>query len=570
MPAAPQKAAAGFMAGRGFCRPMVRWLAGALVVALLLAGCGAKPPAPATAPPTATPTAPLDMDGPVRIVALDGRWSFDEAPARDLVAQAWSASPDAIGAGVRREALLSGEHGAAAATLLALDVAALRTLGVEASADGALVLTRALAGRLGAREGDVLRASADAWPPSRVQVAWEMENVRACAPENLFALCILPAEGDGETRLRLRMDPGADAIRFLADTVELGADDFPAYWNGTFLSPSNASTPFTTAALARTRALPPGRVDGDIEAGEWTIRYRMEVKGERWPGAVAGAVTYHARGFAPFEFDLLNAGDARAQLAAALANATTAPPRELRVARVVDALPLGGDALVSTRDARALLKLPPGEATLLLTRAPGDAAALAARAFDADDTRVQALRARELAPFTAGEGSRWLVLRAPASVDVADLPRRAEAPLVSIAATAHASNATFRLATLPADAPWPLVPGGRWPDAREAAEGVAGAPNLVVLSRDLALELGLDPRNSTYAPVAIDAPGGEQTVYVMAVADDGPPSTMWAGAPLVLAVAHPDGARLLVRLEEGEDGDALARAWAPYGIGAMD
>jgi hypothetical protein len=527
-------------------------------------------------------------------LATDGRWAFDEAPARALVAAAWGAAD--VGAAWRGEAVLAGATGSVATAILALDPAGAALVGPLRSESGAALpypgegtayLAPAVAAALHTNVGDTIDATADAWPESRFTVAWEMENVRACGPSNELPLCELPPEL-GASRLRLELPPRSTRIEFVPDPVELGPRDLPAFWNGSFTSPGGRQTGFATAAIAPGRTLPPGRVAGDLEGGAWAIEYRLEANGTAWPGARAGIVTYRSPGFAPFDFELLHAGDADAQLRAALANASGRTAR-VRVAAILaepaGAALLGAGALIAPADARAVLGARSGEATMLLTRAPGDAAALAARAQDAADARLQALRARDVdasSSIDGGDGGA-LVLRAPSGLDVARLPlvEGVGAPRLALGlapragsndSMAGAALPALRILTLPSAPPWELL-SGHWADAAAAAAGIAQAPNLVLASADLVGLAGIDPRNATYTPILLDGALGPQTSYVMGVVDGGPLRTIWVGAPLLAAMASPDGARVIARIDPSSDvDDARARAlaaWAPFGVAPL-
>ena len=561
----------------------------AILTLALLAGCSAR--GPEEQPPTAPPRDAEDA----HLVALDGRWSFPERDARELAADALGAAAGEPGSAWRGEALLAASEASLAARVLALDPTAAALLGglrspagepLALPAPGTAYLTPELARALGVALGDALRWEADAWPESRVTLAFEMENVYPCEEVPEATLCLVAATPEGETELRFRVPPRTAALRFHADVVELGPHDFPAYWNGTFTSPSGRTHAFSTAAFSREHTLPPAELESPIEEGDWVIHYVTDVQGARLTGPPIGFLTYRPPGFAPYDYELLQAEGAAEQTRAALARAR-AGATTLRVAALVDAdgplRAMGASALLAPEDARVLLGVPAGEVThLVLPRAPG--AHFAELAAQRDDPRVAALQARPLPPpreAVAEEGA-LLVLRAPASLDLAALPRvegvgepALTMELAPREGGMHGLGARaappLRILALPAagPAPWAVAPGGYWGSAEAAREHIGTAPHLVVVSPDLAALAEPEPGGPPYPRLVLDAPAGNVSLYVMGTAEGGPAGAAWGGAPLLVALGAPEGARLVVRAEDPAARDAALLAWRAFGVAPL-
>lgn len=538
-----------------------------LVLIAALAGCNARDGGGPTTTTTSAPTSDIE------IVAIDGRWPIPQARALAL-------------AGGDAGAVILGEasFGAAAARVAGLDARAAEILGgIPVPGAGEVVLTRALADALGAAEGAQVEATSAWWPPSHVTAAFEMERVRPCDPAFAAPLCSLDTSPAGEATLIVTIPPGSTDLRFHADVVELGPNDFPATWNGSFRSPGGATTPFSTSAIERGVATPPGLVPGPIETGEWRVTFTLDVNGSRAPGAIAGFITYRTLGFSPFEVDLLRVDDASRQTQLLIENATLGT-RTLRVASILpDASRAPARALFSLDDARALLGVGEGNVTALVRpMRDGAADALAEAAALETEPALTSLRARPFLARGAPPAEGALVLWAPPGIDARALPPVAGAsdaalvvegspPLLGVT-VAGKRLADARVLSIPARAPmpWRLAPGALWSSEAAALDGLAGGPHLMLLSADLAQAAGVARANATYVQTEIDTALGPRVVFGMGLVDGGPSRAVWSSAAFLAAATSPSGARLVVPIDDGADraqveAAALA-AWRDQGV----
>jgi hypothetical protein len=538
-----------------------RLRAAVLLVVLILAGCSAPStttPRPTTPPPH-PPTPPLHRNATVELVEVDGRWPMPENASRDLVRNAFGQEPGS---------LLVGEasFGRAAGPVAAFDERAAALLGglrdaltnatIAPPPDGSILVTPRLLAAANLTVGANATLETYDWPPSRVGAAYEMERVRPCDRTAPDAICLGPAAPDGDAQLLLDVPPGSSDLQFHADVVELQSSDFPAYWNGTMISPTGNETPFSAAAFDRLDTTGPGRVAGPLEAGAWTIRFHIDAGGRRVPGAIAGFVTYTTLGFAPFDLALLGTPDAALQTRLLLQNATRAS-LTLRVAGVVS--PHGAPALadaaaiLSPDDARALLRLGAGNVTALaVPSVPGADDALLNALGATQDPALHALRPRAAIPASDAppdEAASETLLWAPADLQGAALVVQGMQPLGAETKLRDLPLAEPpRVLSMPSSAnvPWSLVPKAYWNDASAALKGIATGPHLVLLSDDLAREAGIDPANATYAKLGIDSALGPRTLFGMGTVAGGPTRAVWASAATVAANSAPGGARLVV------------------------
>lgn len=525
-----------------------------LVLLPATAGCAG----PSTPPP----------DGPRTLLfALDGRWPFDADRAEELLSRAGLAAPE--GALVMGEAM----GARAVADFAALDDAAAAKLHVQNVARGQALVARAWAEREGLAAGDALELRSHAYPDPYVATYFEMERTQPCERRPEAKLCFLPALLTGEARLRLRVDRGARDAAFLPDLVELGPKALPAWWNGTFTGPTGEKRDFSAHA-ALEGALVPAEFEGAMEAGEWTITFRLETRHGLAPAGAAGIVRVREPGYLWFDDRLQRHADAAAQARAVLANAT--PTRTgVRVAGLADELPLGADIILSLDDARALVGTQ-GVTALLVNMSVAHE-----RAFDAasrTDGTTLALRARALAGGSEGarETGGDLVFAAPASLDVSLLPRVAGGGSPSLALAgraplgedpvldgADAGPDVLLLAHADGPVPWTLPAGGRWTDARDALENLSRSRTLALASADLLA-----------APIAtarVEIGAGNTTRALVAIGGvvGGPNEALWTSAALVAGAGRPVNARIVLPLEPGaERADVAQRAleaWGPLG-----
>ncbi|MFA5861901.1 MAG: hypothetical protein WDA16_09430, partial [Candidatus Thermoplasmatota archaeon] len=298
-----------------------------VLVVLTLAGCNGPATTPTTTTPVATPiearTPPLHQNASVELIGIDGRWPIPEKETRALVQSAFGSEPGVLLVGEAsfgRAAAPIAAFDARAAVLLGglHDASTNTTLGIPDS--GTLYVTPALRDAAHLTVGSDVALLTYTWPPAHVSAAFEMERVRPCDPAQRTGMCSGPTSPNGEAVLILQMPPGSTDLRFHPDVVELRAEDYPAQWNGTFVSPSGERTPFSTGAHDRMNVTPPGLVAGELEPGTWSIRFTLDVHGKRAPGAIAGFITYRTLGFSAFEIELLRVGNAGEQTRLLLQN----------------------------------------------------------------------------------------------------------------------------------------------------------------------------------------------------------------------------------------------------------
>lgn len=547
---------------------MLRRVAPILFV-ILLVGCSGAPQSSPTEPTL------VEAQTGVHVIGIDGYWSIPVAAALRAAESAGYSSQE-LGVAIQGEA----SFGAVAAPILALDSKAAALVGAPTPpSPGEIVISQNLSEKLGAKVGDSLALRASAWPASMVLSAFEMERVRPCTNENAASLCSLEQNAAGESQLRLTVGKGSFDLQFHPDVVELGPDDYPAFWNGSFIAPSGAVLPFATGAFSRSETLPPGGVAGSIEDGAWTIAFTIDANHTRAPGAIAGFVTLRTPGYSPFNVDLLRLPASRDQTTSFLANATQ-QSATLRVASI--ATVPSASALLSLADARQLLAVGNDNATALLS--PARASSLVDSPFR-DDPQVGPLRARSWPPMRADIASEGaLVLWAPPDLDLSALPRvaGAGAPALSAASTAPLAPARFkdtnvtgvRLLALPTgEPPWRLAARAFWADSVLAEKGMATGPHLVLLSSDILTSMGLPVDNATYVKTDFETALGSRTVFGMGAVLDGPTKTVWASSALATASGGTLGARLIVPIVAGADRASVERAaldaWAPFGVALL-
>lgn len=580
------------------------------LVALLLAGCNAPPPideaesAALDVEPT-PPAPPIPSSPELHLVALDGRLAFPPAEALAYVAEA---APGADAGGTWwAEASLArdGPGPRIAGNVLAVDEAAARVLDLSVSpAPGSAVLASRVAHALGAALGDTLTFTTTTWPAPRAMQGFEMELVGPCGESagRPWGPCFASEPTSDTTRLAVGVPPDSEDFLFHPDVHELrDARYLPAYWNGTITSPSGVVTPFQTSAGSLYQLSEPAGLKGPVGPGDWTIAFTLDLNGTRWSGPAIGFITYDTRGLSHGDPALHGIQDARTMTDTKLATSTTRT-LTLRVASIVesfgDADGLRPIAILHPDDARALMGVREGEVTGLVLRA--DTAL--------PDRLSEALRGAPpiLAPLhawsvpAAGEEPHApdLVLAAPAALDVGTLP-----PVPGVKSAVLALEAalppgtTARLgareippgadpaekgASLPEDTrwltapsargelPWTLLPGAKWPDIGEMLDAFVQFEHVVLVSDDLARELGLDPTDLTYQEILVETLHGSRTLYVMGSVAGGPPHAVWMSAALAASFGQPLGARLVVSPEPGADAAALARdvaaAWAEQGV----
>jgi hypothetical protein len=440
-------------------------------------------------------------------------------------------------------------------------------------------VARAFAEREGIATGGALALAADAWPAPYVATYFEMERTAGCDRRPDAKLCFLPSLEDGVARLRLRADEGARDAAFLPDLVELGPQGRPAWWNGSFVSPSGGSRPFLAHAGLAGELLP-AEWPGPMEAGEWTISFRLEANGRLAPAGAAGIVRVREPGYLWFDDRLQEVADAAGQARGVLGNATPHSVN-VRVARVVDALPTGADALLALEDARSLAGA--GGPTALLANLTATQAR-AIGALHASDGVSSALRPRAL-PLpneSASEkaSANALLFAAPADLDLASLPaiEGGLAPSLALAGRAavgepfeldarRASPDTLLLAHAEGPVPWGLPAGSRWTQTGDALENLSRSRTLALASSDIlaaaiaTMRVEMGDGNTTRSMVAIGGVTG------------GPERALWTSAALVAGAGHPVSARVVLPLAPGADREAVAQrvlaAWGPLGL-ALD
>ena len=545
---------------RGGARRAVRAPAPVLLLALLLAGCGAPEPAPE---PPGEPS--------LMMYALDGRWPFD--PARAEARLAAAGAPPSVGA------LVLGEAAGARAVgeFAGLDARAASRLGVRAPAPGEAIVARAWAEREGAPEGGTLTLRGRSTPDPYVATYFEMERTQPCERREEAKLCFLPSADGTVARLRLRVDPGARDGAFLPDLVELGAGARPAWWNGSFEGPGGETRAFSAYAGAE-GTLVPGEVLGEMTSGEWVISFRLEMRLGVAPAGAAGIVRVREPGYHWFDDRLQQHADPAAQARAVLANGS-ATSLAVRIVGVADDLPAGADIILALDDARALSGAAERVSALLVDLTPAQEAAL--EAARGGDGVALALRARPLpaqAPMRAASGA--LVLAAPGPVDLAALPAvpGAGAPALALAGRppvgeagtmddAALNDTLLLLAHADGPVPWSLPPGSRWTRAQDALDNLSRSRTLALASPDL----GLGPVST--APIEIGSGNTTRSMVAIGGVEGGPEDALWTSAALVAGAGRPALPRLIVPVDAGADRDAVARAvleaWAEHGV-ALD
>lgn len=531
-----------------------------VILALLFVGCTGGP----TTPPETVE---------LRMLALDGRWPYDAARGVGLLAEA--AAPAPVGALVLGEAMGARAVG----DFAGLDADAARALGTALPARGEAHVSRAFALRDGAAEGATLALRSHAWPAPYVATYFEMERTPDCARRPDVKLCFLPRERENETRLRLRVDEGAREGGLLPDLVELGPAGRPAWWNGTFEGPNGESLPFMAHAPID-GPLVPGDIAEPMAAGDWTITFTLWAGGKLAPSGAAGIVRVREPGYLWFDDRLQQIADPQAQARAILANATLTRA-DIRVARILDTLPLGADVLLSIDDARELAGTPRVTALLANLTPTHERAIDAARG---PDGLTLAMRPRALpraaAPATDGSA---LVLAAPHDINIAALPpiEGLGAPSLSLATRPPIGEAVFAggndigerlllLAPAEGPAPWELPAGGRWTRVEDALENLSRSRTLGLASPEI--------ESAAIATIRVDIGEGNTTrsaVIIGGVAG-GPSRAFWTSAALASGVGQPVAPRLIVPFAPGSDpaqreesGRRALEAWGPFGV-ALD
>lgn len=528
-----------------------------LVLALVLTGCTNAPPAEAPQVPE------------LRMVALDGRWSFDPAKAAALLSQA-NASPP-LGALVFAEA-----RGArSVADVAGVDAGAAAALGISAPTKGEAVLARAYATRERLDPGGRLALTAASFPSPYVATYFEMERTPTCANRAEAKLCFLPELEPGTARLRLRVDEGARDAAFLPDMVELGPQGRPAWWNGTFASPEGVTTPFLAHA-GLTGELTPAERPGPLERGEWVISFRLEVNGKLAPSGAAGIVRVREPGYLWFDDRLQEVSDPAGQARSVLANGTQRRI-DVRIARIVDDLPGAADVLLAYEDALALANTT--RPTALLANLTRDQMRAMGVARGADGVTT-ALRAR---PLPAAEAPRAvdpagaLIFVGPPGLDLRELPpvEGALAPSLALAGRSavgepfeldgeRAPRDTLLLAHAAGPVSWSTPPGGRWTMTSEALENLSRSRTLALASSDLLA--------AAIATMRVEMGDGNTTRSMVAIGGvvGGPHRVLWTSTALVAGAGQPVGARVILPLAAGADrsdvAEAALAAWAPFGL----
>ena len=552
-----------------------------LLLVAALAGCAAPAPPPPTPGPDPTPpTQELGPDVPrAMLLALDGRWDVPREAAEGLLQRA-DVGPVAgvawFGTGILRrgEESLPYDHAA-------LDAGALAAVGADFAPpeEGTLVASRAYADAHGLAAGDEVTLQAWRWPVPLVATAFEMDRTRACDPEAPAKLCFAEQQAEGITELHLRVAGGAQDLSFLPDLAELGTSGVPAWWNGTFRSPSNETFPFQ-ARVDRLGAPTPALREGPLDPGTWIIRYTLDTAKGRAPAGLAGIVRLREPGYQWFD-DRIQAQDDPAAQAEGVLRRAVEGNVTLRVARV-EAFPRNlsaFDLLLAPADARALRAADEERVGGLVVVAGRDAAARIEAAREGVlDPALLALQLRPFAPaLPRAPTGDALVFRAPPDVDAAALPpvegaggppakALALEPPVLLPVSANGTELPVRVRLLaPAGPPpWTMPPGARWASAAEAMENLSRSRTLVLASGDLAPQGALVQRL-----VLGDEVMGRVAVLVGTV-QGGPAGTLWASAALVAGAGEPAGARIVLPLAPGADADAVAQraraAWGPLGL----
>lgn len=493
------------------------------------------------------------------LAALDGRWPFGITRASAVLAARGVPAPQGLLA--LDEAILESTS-PALVDVVGADQAAASAFAVTLPPAGEVVLSRAAATSAGAQVGASIALRGHSSPTPYVASFFEMERVERCSSDPHARLCFLERTPEGEARLRLRVEPGARDAAFLPDLVELGPRGLPAWWNGSFVSPSNVSTPFQARATSATDLVPAMR-DGEMETGDWTIAFTLDANGTRTAAGAAGIVRVREPGYLWFDDRFALEDDPRAIASAVLANLTFTRA-QLRVARVEDALPMGAGALLALDDARALLGVAPHEATALLVNATqADARAL-------DEARTSgaieaALRLRPLPEPRAqrpAEGALVLVApdaRAPPPGATLALAGRASAgETIAIDGEALPSGALL-LSPASGPIPWRMPAGGRWPNAEAALDNVSRARTLALASEDL-----LDAPAAT-ARVQMGDGNTSRALTAVGTVAGAPPQTLWTSAAFIAGSGKPLLPRLIVPLEPGETREAASAGWRERG-----
>jgi len=575
-----------------------------LVAPLWLAGCTAPDGTPTTPTGSATPPTPDDglEVGPPRLhlLALDGRWTFAPAEARAWLARAGLediergtlrlqdliVTPDAGNGNLSRN-VSRAPHLLQA---VRLDAAARSTLGLPATGS---VATQALATAL-----DVDVAATLAWtnttaPTPLFATFYEMERTPQCADQPAAALCFAVGANPHEAVLRLRVPVDGQDLGFLPDLVELGPTGTPAYWNGSFESPSGQRAPFHAFAL-REGTIRAAEFNGPAEAGIWTIRYQLESRGVLQAAGAAGIVRLRSPGYTWFDDRYQEILPGAPQAVALLANLSAARG-QVEVAAIVPTLGLA--------DIDLLLDGPPGAISGMLVMADeNDVRALDAARDDSATGRglhVRPLQLDAAAPTAAPTADLQvdarvdmrvdarvkptLLFALPADVDPADLPVLAgererllsAATRAPYAATHVIKNGSEGARDQPAGAlflapatpalPWRLPDPPRWADAAATLENISRARTLVMGSTDLVAP------GTTAGRVALgELSSAQRVVVAVGHLEGGPPRSYLAAAAFVDGVGHASFPRLAVSFHADVDlaaaRDEAAHAWAPWGV----
>ncbi len=516
------------------------------------------------------------------LLAVDGRWPLPEASMRGLLADAQG--PSAAGAAWFGGGVATAHGEPFALDFASLDLGAARALDATGALDppapGEIALNGTWARANGLAAGDALALRASTFPKPLVTAGYEMERIRPCDRTPTATVCFLPPEG-GQLAIRLAVPPDSQDLAFIPEGAELGPGGLPAWWNGSFESPSGERTPWnaTLDELARPTL---ATVDGPIAPGAWTIRFRLESNKTTLNGAAAGIVRVREPGYTWFDDRLVVEPDGPAQTRELLSWGRD-EQATLRVSRLVERAIPAGVALLTPADAQRLTGARADEASgLVVVASPALLPALSDARNRSADAVALGLRARPApqgpGPAPAAKGA--LLFRAPLDVDVAKLPpvpglaapslaAMLETPVGEIAAAESRPVPGLRLLAFggPGDPPWSMPPGGRWPSAQAALDNVTRSRTLVLSTPDWAPGTLLTTRL-----VLGDDRVGRVAVAVESV-EGGPADVAWSSASLVAGAGKPLGAVVVAPLAPGADARAAAaqaqQAWGPLGL-ALD
>lgn len=550
-----------------------------LLLAAGLAGCAGPGDAPDPDPDADGGVAP-PAEARTLLLAMDGRWSFPRERGQTLMERTGAGT--LAGAAWFGGGILHADGMPHAADYAAFDAEALAALApggtLSVPSPGHAYVSARLAQEAGLAQGDTLDLAVWRWPTPLVSTSFEMDRTRECLADAPAKLCFAPSPDSRTTELRLRVDEGSRDLSFLPDMAELGSNGAPAWWNGTFLSPTGVAHPFQ-AHVNETGHPTSGILARDIDPGTWTIRFRLDTRNGPAPAGLAGIVRIREPGYLWFDDRLQDQQTPHEQARAVLARANATNRTFTVAATTAFPGPIASfDLLLHPQDARDLRDLAPDRVQGLLVRATPDAEhRLNEERLSAPDAVTLALFLRPLGPplAPAAPGDA-LVFRAPPDLPLDALPPvdGAREPLKALALRPHlganaildGKNLTTRIRLLaPAEggAPFTLPPGARWPTVQQALENLSRSRTLALASGDLF------PSDRLLGRLVLgDEQAGRIAVVVGAVVG-GPGGTFWVSAPLAAGAGEPEGAKIVLPLAPGADRAAvLARAreaWAPHG-----